>query len=160
MTTKTKEPVTKRTNVRPHRLGMGWHYVWEYDPPIVQRGQRQDGTTHEWQELGESSEGGIVWLADQFAREQLGGITAREIYGRAYQERDGESFDDKWLATDALRDAWDPYTVSPKRWTPALVRRLFEDLEDVNYHSFLAELITQVKAMAPRMARTLPDWCR
>ena len=45
MTTKTKEPITKRTDVRPHRLGMGWHYVWEYDPPIVRRESLQSSRT-------------------------------------------------------------------------------------------------------------------
>ena len=24
----------KRTQVQPHRLGMGWHYVWRHEPPM------------------------------------------------------------------------------------------------------------------------------
>ena len=64
---------------------------------------------------------GIMWLADQFATQRLG-LTAHEIYRSAYRERDGESSDGGWLATDALRDEWAEYTVTPKQWTSSAVR--------------------------------------
>ena len=106
---KTQEQVQtttpRRTDVQPNRLGMGWHFVWRYDPPIVHRSQREDRSSYEWEEEGETSEGCIMWLADEFARQELAGITAREIYRAAYMERDGSDFDDEWLATDSLRDA-------------------------------------------------------
>ena len=78
----------RRTNVQPHRLGMGWHFVWRYAPPIAHEGKREDGSTYEWEEDGDTSEGCIMWLADQFAIERLDGMTAREIYRTAYKERD------------------------------------------------------------------------
>ncbi len=37
--------------------------------------------------------------------------------------------------------------------------RLFEDLEDVNYHSFLARLIELVEQRAPKLAAQLDGWC-
>ena len=51
-------------------------------------------------------------------------------------------------------------TISPKRWTPTAVRKLFEDLEDVNYHSFLARLIELIRERAPKLAEALGDWCQ
>ena len=149
----------RRTSVQLHRLGMGWHFVWRYDPPVVRHAQRTDGTSYEYKKSGESSEGCIMWLADQFATQRLG-LTACEIYRSAYRERDGDSCDDGWLATDALRDEWAEYTVTPKQWTSPAVRKLFEDLEDVNYHRFLAKLIELVKERAPDLAGELGDWCR
>jgi hypothetical protein len=161
---KTQEQVRtvtpRRTDVRPHRLGMGWHFVWRYDPPIVHQGQREDRSSYEWEEEGETSEGCIMWLADEFARQEFGDITSREIYREAYKERDGADFDDAWLATDALRDEWAEYTVLPKRWTATQVRKLFEDLEDVNYHSFSGKLIELVKERTPELATVLADWCQ
>ena len=161
MTTAQQAAETKscRTSVQPHRLGMGWHMVWRYDPPVVRHVQRADGMSCEYEDSGESSEGCIMWLADQFATQRLR-ATAREIYRLAYQERDGKDFDNEWLATDALRDEWGEYTVSPKRWTSTAVRKLFEDLEDVNYHSFLAKLIELVEERAPELAGALSDWCK
>ncbi len=160
----TKQQVTaapsRATNIQPHRPGMGWHYVWEYDPPVVHHVQRDDGTSYDWEELGESCEGCIMWLADDFARLKLGGMTTRDIYRAAYRERDVEDFNDEWLATDALHDAWAKYTVVPKRWTAVHVNKLFEDLEDVNYHSFLARLIELVEQRAPKLAGQLGDWCK
>ena len=157
-TKQTEGTKTHRTSVQPHRLGIGWHLVWRYDPPIVRHVQRDDGTSYHYEEDGESSEGCIMWLADQFATQRLG-VTAREIYRLAYREHDGEDFDDEWLATDALRDEWAEYTVSPKQWTSTAVRKLLEDLEDVNYHSFLAKLIEFVEERAPELASELSDWC-
>ncbi len=149
----------RRTDVQPHRLGMGWHFVWRCDPPIVHQGKREDGSSYEWEEDGETSEGCIMWLADQFAGHMLGGATARSIYRDAYRQRDGEAFDDEWLATEALKDEWEAYTVSPQQWSPIEIRQLMEDLEDVNYHSFLARLIELVKERAPELASALHDWC-
>ena len=161
---KTQEQVQtttpRRTDVRPHRLGMGWHFVCRYDPPIVHHVKRDDGTSYDWEEEGETSEGCIMWLADEFLRQELAGITAREIYRAAYKERDGADIDDAWLTTDSLRDAWAEYTVQPRRWTAAQVSNLFEDLEDVNYHSFLGKLIELVKERAPELATALADWCQ
>lgn len=151
---------SRRANIQPHRLGMGWHYVWEYDPPLLHHVRRDDGTSYDWEELGESSEGCIMRLADEFCRQNLRGITARDIYRLAYRERDVQDFNDEWLATDALRDAWNEYTVLPKRWAAAQVRKLFEDLEDVNYHSFLARLIELVEQRVPELANKLRDWCK
>lgn len=161
MTTKDRTAVAepRRTKVRPHRLGMGWHYLWEYDPPIEHRIQHADGTMHDWQETGETSEGCIMWLADQFAIQKLG-TTAQEIYALAYEEKDDEEFDDDWVATDVLRDAWGPYTVLPKCWTPGQVRKLFEDLEDVNYHSFLGEMMKLIEQRLPPLAARLDGWCK
>lgn len=158
-TQQTAETRTRRTSIRPHRLGMGWHLVWRYDPPVVRRVQRADGTSYDYEDDGESSEGCIMWLADQFAAQRLR-ASAREIYRRAYQERDGNDFDNEWLATEALRDEWADYTVSPKRWTSTAVRKLLEDLEDVNYHSFLAKLIELIEEHAPELAGKLSDWCK
>ena len=79
---------------------------------------------------------------------------------RPREERDGGNFDDEWLATDSLRDAWAEYTVLPKRWIATQVCKLFEDLEDVNYHSFLAKLIELVEERAPELAAKLSDWCK
>ena len=158
---KTQEQVQattpRRTDVRPHRLGMGWHYVWRYDPPIVHHVQRDDGTSYDWGEDGETSEGCIMWLADEFLRQELAGATAREIYRAAYKDRDGG--DDAWLATGSLRDAWAKHTILPRQWTAAQIRRLFEDLEGVNYHSFLAKLVELVRERAPNLAEALSDWC-
>lgn len=39
------------------------------------------------------------------------------------------------------------------------VRKLFEDLEDVNYHSFLAGLIEWVEQRLPELAAKLNGWC-
>ena len=161
---KTQEQVQtttpQRTDVRPHRLGMGWHFVCRYDPPIVHHVKRDDGTSYDWEEEGETSEGCIMWLADEFLRQELAGITSREIYRAAYKERDGGDFDDEWLATDSLRDDWAEYSVLPRQWTAAQVRKLFEDLEDVNYHSFLGKLIELVKERVPELATALADWCQ
>jgi len=156
----TMDKAVRRTKVQPHRPGMGWHFVWHYDPPIAHHVQREDGTSYDWDEEGETSEGCIMWLADQFAIERLDGMTAREIYRTAYKERDGGAYDDEWLQTDALRSAWGDSTISPKRWTAIAVRKLFEDLEDVNYHSFLARLVELVGERAPKLAEALSDWCR
>jgi hypothetical protein len=150
----------RRTDVQPHRLGMGWHFVWHYDPPIVHHVQREDGTSYYWDEEGETSEGCIMWLADQFAIERLDGMTACEVYRAAYKERDGGAHDDEWLHTDALRSAWGDSTISPKRWTETPVRKLLEDLEDVNYHSFLARLIELIGERTPKLAEALSDWCQ
>ena len=51
----------RRTDVQPHRLGMGWHLVWRYDPPIVHQAKREDGSSFEWEEDGDTSEGCIMW---------------------------------------------------------------------------------------------------
>ena len=150
----------RRTDVRPHRLSMGWHFVWRYDPPIVHHVQRKDGTSYDWEEEGVTSGGCIMWLADEFARQELGGITAREVYCAAYKDRDGAEFDGARLATNALRDAWSEYTVLPRRSTATQVRKLFEDLGDVNYHSFLAKLIELVQERTPELATALADWCQ
>ena len=150
----------RRTNIVPHELGMGWHFVWHYDPPIVHHARREDGSSYEWEEEGETSEGCIMWLADQFAMQELSGITAREIYRQAYKDRDGKDLDDEWLSTDTLRDAWAEHTVLPKQWMPTQVCKLFEDLEDVNYHSFLAKLIELVEERSPELAKALGDWCK
>jgi len=158
-TQQTAETRIHRTSVQPHRLGMGWHFVWRYDPPVVHHVQRADGTSYDYEDDGESSEGCITWLADQFATQRLG-VTAREVYRLAYQERDGKDFDNEWLATDALRDEWAKYTVSPKEWTAGEVRKLCEDLEDVNYHSFLATLIELIEERTPELAVALSDWCK
>lgn len=159
--TATQPAITepRRIRIQPHRLGMGWHYLWEYDPPIEHLMHRADGTSYSWRETGESSEGCILWLADRFATARLGCI-AREIHRLAYQQRDGEEYKDDWVATDALRDAWAAHTILPKRWTPAKVRKLFEDLEDVNYHSFLAKLTELVEQRAPELAARLTGWCK
>ena len=149
----------QRTNIQPHRLGMGWHYVWEYDPPVEHRVVRPDGTPYYWRDTGETSEGCIMWLADRFATQHLR-TTAREIYGLAYRQHDGDEFDDEWLTSDALRDAWGKHTILPKRWGPGQVRKLFEDLEDVNYHSFLAKLIDLVEQRLPTLAAKLNGWCK
>lgn len=161
MSTKTQmnQSMGRKTSVERHRLGMGWHFVCRYDPPIVHHLQRDDGTSYDWEEEGETSEGCIMWLADQFCRQVLGGITARDVYRLAYRDRDGDGFDDEWLHTDALRDVWAEYTVLPKRWTPTAARKLFEDLEDVNYHSFLAKLLELVEERAPTFARSVSAWC-
>ncbi len=148
----------RRTDVQPHRLGMGWHFVWRYDPPIVHQGKREDGSSYEWEEDGDTSEGCIMWLADQFARQMLEGATARSIYRDAYRQRDGEAFDDEWLATEALRDEWEAYTVSPKQWGPTEIRQLMEDLEDVNYHSFLDRLLKLIEEHAPQFGVVVSEW--
>ena len=153
------ETRTHRTDVQPHRLGMGWHMVWRNNPPVVRHVQRADGTNYEYEDDGEGSEGCIMWLAEQFATPRLG-ASAREIYRLAHQERDGKDFDNEWLAADVLRDEWAEYTVSPKQWTPTAIGKLFEDLEDVNYHSFLAKLIELVEERAPELACELSDWCK
>ena len=101
-----------------------------------------------------------MWLADEFAGQALGGIAAREIYRAAYKESDGNDFAYECLATDALRNAWTECTVVPERWTATQVRKLFENLEDVNYHSFLAKLIQLVELRGPKLARALGDWCK
>ncbi len=155
--TAAREP--RRIHVQPHRLGLGWHYLWEYDPPIEHRVLREGGTPYYWQESGETSEGCIMWLADQFATHKLG-TTAQEIYALAYEEKDDEHFEDEWVAADVLRDTWGPYTVVPKRWSPANVRKLFEDLEDVNYHSFLGKLIELIEQQLPDLAAQLTSWCK
>jgi hypothetical protein len=148
-----------RSKIQTHRLGMGWHYLWRYDPPLEHLIKADDGSPCVWREDGETSEGCIMWLADQFARSHLG-ITARHIYRQAYAHADGAEFDDEWLATEVLQDEWAAYTVLPKKWTPVAVRKLFEDLEDVNYHSFLAELIELVEECLPQLARRLRGWCK
>ena len=159
MTTQQAVAEPRKIRIQPHRLGMGWHYLWEYDPPIQHRVQQEDGTPYYWQETGETSEGCIMWLADQFATQKLD-TTAQEIYALAYEEKDDEEFEDEWVATDVLRDTWGPYTILPKRWTPAQVRKLFEDLEDVNYHSFLAKLIELIEQRLPALAARLDGWCK
>lgn len=155
----TKGSESKRINIQPHRLGMGWHYLWEYDPPIEHLVKSKDGSPCYWREAGETSEGCIMWLADCFAIPRLG-ITAREIYRLAYAQDDGEELDDDWLASQALHDEWGPHTVLPKHWGSAQVRKLFEDLEDVNYHSFLGKLIELVEQRAPELAARLEGWCK
>ena len=144
---------------QPHQLGMGWHHIWEYDPPIENHVKRSDGTSCSWRESGESSEGCIMWLADRFARRHLG-TTAREIFGHAYKARKDCEFHDEWLNTDVLRGKWAEHTILPKRWSPANVRKLFEDLEDVNYHSFLTKLIELIETHLPTLAARLSDWCK
>jgi len=147
----------KRINIHRHRLGMGWHYLWEYDPPIDHQVRGEDGTPYYWREFGETSEGAIMWLADRFAREHLG-TTARELYRQAYQAADDQEFDDEWLDTDCLRGMWAKHTVVPKRWTATQIRKLFEDLEDVNYHGFLSKLIDLTEPRLPHLAVALADW--
>jgi len=149
----------RKTRIQPHRLGIGWHHIWEYDPPIEHHVRRDDGTAYYWRDSGETSEGCIMLLADSFARTRLG-MTAQEIYGLAYEQEDDEEFEDEWVATDVLRDTWGPYTVLPKHWGPTNVRKLFEDLEDVNYHSFLARLIELVEQRLPEVAAKLDGWCK
>ena len=159
MTTPQSTTQPRKLHVQVHRLGMGWHYLWQYDPPIEHHEVRPDGTACDWQDTGETSEGCIMWLADCFAIPKLG-ITAREIYRLAYAQADGEKLDDDWLATQALGDEWGPHTVLPRQWGFAQVRKLFEDLEDVNYHSFLARLTELVEQRAPQLAAKLPGWCK
>ena len=159
MNMQTTGSESRRTKIQPHRLGMGWHYLWEYDPPIEHHVVRPDGTTYYCRDTGETSEGCIMWLADQFAAQMLG-TTAQAIYRDAYRQRDGDPLDDDWLATDALRDAWGLHTILPKRWTVSHVRKLFEDLEDVNYHSFLARLIELIEQRLPELAGQLVGWCK
>ena len=149
----------RRTRIQPHRLGMGWHYVWEYDPPIEHRVRGEDGSPYYWRESGETSEGCIMWLADCFVREHLA-TTARDIYRQAYAPRDGDGIENDWLTTDALRDSWAAHTIVPKRWTAKQVNKLFEDLEDVNYHSFLLQLIDLIEERLPELAARLTDWCK
>ena len=43
MTTKQIVADPRRIRIQPHRLGMGWHYIWEYDPPIEHHIVRPDG---------------------------------------------------------------------------------------------------------------------
>jgi len=148
----------KRLNVQKHRLGMGWHYLWEYDPPVEHRVVKPDGTPYYWRDTGETSEGCIMWLADCFATQHLK-TSAREIYLAAYREHDDAEFEDDWVATDALRDAWSKHTVLLKKWRPYEIRKLFEDLEDVNYHSFLARLIELIEQRLPKLATKLNGWC-
>jgi len=155
--TTTTEP--RRLHIQQHRLGMGWHYLWEYDPPIEHHQVRPDGSACDWRDTGETSEGCIMWLADQFATQRLG-ITAREVYQAAYRQHDDDEFEDDWVATDSLRDAWAPHTILPRRWTATQVRKLFEDLEDVNYHSFLARLIELIEQRLPDLAAQLNGWCK
>jgi hypothetical protein len=69
----------RKIRIQPHRLGMGWHYLWEYDPPIEHHVVKPDGTPYYWRDTGETSEGCIMWLADCFATQHLK-TTAREIY--------------------------------------------------------------------------------
>lgn len=152
-----KEP--RRIRIQPHRLGMGWHYLWEYDPPIEHHTVQADGTPYYWQDTGETSEGCIMWLADCFAREKLD-TTARDIYRDAYRQDGDEEFEDDWVATDALRDAWAKHTTAPKKWRPSHVRKLLEDLEDVNYHSFLARLTELIEQRQPELAAKLNGWCK
>ena len=159
MTTNHTTSTQARIRIQSHRLGMGWHYLWEYDPPIEHLVKSADGSPCYWREAGETSEGCIMWLADCLATRKLG-ITAREIYRLAYAQADGEELDDDWLDTQALRDEWGPHAVLPKQWKPAQVRKLFEDLEDVNYHSFLAKLIELVEQRAPELAERLDGWCK
>lgn len=151
--TETTEP--KRLDVQKHRLGMGWHHLWRYDPPIEHRRQGPGGTPYYWRDDGETSEGCIMWLADCFARQHFG-MTAQEIFRAAYE---GQGLEDDWLATDNLRDEWEEHTILPKQWTMANIRKLFEDLEDVNYHSFLGKLIELVEQKLPKLAAKLTDWC-
>jgi hypothetical protein len=40
------------------------------------------------------------------------------------------------------------------------VNKLFEDLEDVNYHSFLAKLAELIEQRAPELATRLAGWCK
>ena len=148
----------RRIRIKPHRLGMGWHHIWEYDPPIEHHVRRPDGTTHCWREAGESSEGCIMWLTDCFVRERLS-TSAREIFRQAYKADDDNEFEDEWLDTDALRGMWAPHTIVPKRWTASQVQKLFEDLEDVNYLSFLTRLIELIEERLPELAARLTDWC-
>jgi hypothetical protein len=159
MTTQQIVAEPRKIRIQPHRLGMGWHYLWEYDPPIEHHVVRPDGTPYYWRDTGETSEGCIMWLADCFATQYLK-TTAREIYQLAYKEHDDDQFEDDWVATDALKDAWSRHTTLPKRWTPAKVRKLFEDLEDVNYHSFLARLIELIEQRLPELAAKLNGWCK
>ena len=159
MTTQQTVAEPRKIRIQPHRLGMGWHYLWEYDPPIEHHVVRPDGTPYYWRDTGETSEGCIMWLADCFAVQHLK-TTAQEIYQLAYREHDDDQFEDDWVATDALRDAWSQHTTLPKRWSPAKVRKLFEDLEDVNYHSFLAKLIELIEQRLPELAVKLNDWCK
>lgn len=149
----------RKIRIQPHRLGMGWHYLWEYDPPIEHHVVGPDGTPYYWRDTGETSEGCIMWLVDCFARQMLN-TTAREIYRLAYREHDDDEFEDDWVATEALRDAWSRHTTLPKHWTATKVRKLFEDLEDVNYHSFLAKLTELIEQRLPQLAARLNGWCK
>ena len=161
MTTQQQTATTeaRRIDIQPHRLGMGWHYLWEYDPAIEHHVVQPDGTPYYWRDTGETSEGCIMWLADNFARQKLG-TTAREIYRQAYRQQDDGAFDDDWLTTDVLRDEWAQHTTLPKRWSPSHVRELIEDLEDVNYHSFLARLFELIEQQLPELAAKLDGWCK
>jgi len=96
-----------------------------------------------------------MWLADCLSREHLG-TTAQEIFRAAHKDQE---LDDDWLTTDNLRAEWEEHTILPKRWTPRNIRKLFEDLEDVNYHSFLGKLIELVQQKLPKLAARLDDWC-
>ncbi|MBP7937924.1 MAG: hypothetical protein KA354_25085 [Phycisphaerae bacterium] len=158
-TIQTTGAQARRRRIQPHRLGMGWHYVWEYNPPIEHLVQSADGSPCYWREAGETSEGCIMLLADCFAARRLG-TTAREIYRQAYAQADGEALDDEWLATQTLCDEWGPHTVLPTLWRSAQVNKLFEDLEDVNYHSFLGRLAELIEQRAPALAKRLDGWCK
>lgn len=149
----------RHINIQPHRLGMGWHYIWEYDPPIAHHIHRADGTPCSWREGGESSEGCIMWLSDCFAREHLN-TNAQQIYREAYKAEDDEEFEDDWLDRDVLRGMWATHTVLPSQWTPFSIRKLLHDLEDVNYQSFLLRLSDLIEARLPDLAASLPDWCK
>jgi hypothetical protein len=112
----------QRTSLQPHRPGMGWHYVWRYDPPIEHLMHTQDGTPYYWREDGETSEGCIVWLADNFTIRKLG-ATAREIY-QAYRQKDGEQFEDDWLANPVPQHAGP--LIMPSRY------RIFRKLNELD----------------------------
>ena len=149
----------RRIRIKPHRLGMGWHHIWEYDPPIEHHVRRPDGTPYYWRESGETSEGCIMWLTDCFTRAHLD-TTARGIYRQAYKAEDDNEFEDDWLATDVLKGMWAPHTILPTRWHPKNVSKLLHDLEDVNYHSFLLQLIDLIEERLPELAARLTNWCR
>lgn len=159
MTTQRSVAKPRRIRLQPHRLGMGWHYLWEYDPAIEHQTVQANGTPYYWRDTGETSEGCILWLADCLAREKLN-VTARDIYREAYRRDGDEEFEDDWVTTDALRDAWAKHTITPKKWRPSQVRKLLEDLEDVNYHSFLARLIELIEQRQPELAAKLSGWCK